>query len=213
MSNYGLQTTDYGLRRVNMPFYRKLGSVPRKRHIAHPHEPGYRGEGIHYEEVVTLAGFGRAYSICYHLRPPTRVVKIEPAGEVPLDLVPEESLRHHHLKSATIPVHGDPVTGRLPLFANDDVILARCRPDTPQADLFRNATADEVIFVHKGRGTLHTMFGPLPIRPFDYVVIPRCTTYLLEFDMAVQPDLLIIEGAGNIDIPAKYLNRDGQLRL
>src|SRR5438045_3484452 len=205
MSNYGLQTTDYGLRRVNMPFYRKLGSVPRKRHIAHPHEPGYRGEGIYYEEVVTLAGFGRAYSICYHLRPPTRVTKIEPAGEVALDIVPETTLRHHHLKSAGLKAQGDVITGRVPLFVNDDVVLARCRPTAPQASLFRNATADEIIFVHRGRGTLQTMFGPLPFRPFDYVVIPRCTTYLLEFDTNVQPDLLVIEAAGNIDIPAKYL--------
>ena len=44
--------------------------------------PGFRGEGIYYEEVVTAAGFGRAYSIVYHLRPPTRVRKIEPAGTV-----------------------------------------------------------------------------------------------------------------------------------
>src|SRR5262245_31500422 len=79
--------------------YRRLGSLPPKRHIAHRHEPGYRGEGIYYEEVVTLAGFGRAYSICYHLRPPTRVKKIEAAGEVPLDVIPEKTLRHHHLKS------------------------------------------------------------------------------------------------------------------
>src|SRR5437899_2339623 len=124
--------------------YLQLGSIPPKRHTAHAAKPGYKGEGIHYEEVVTLAGFGRAYSICYHLRPPTRVTKIEPAGEVPLELVPETTLRHHHLKSAAIAVQGDPVTGRVPLFANDDVILARCRPETPQADLFRNATADEV---------------------------------------------------------------------
>ena len=63
-----------------MPFYRKLGPLPRKRHTAHRREGGYRSEGIYYEEVVTLAGFGRAYSIAYHLRPPTRVRKVEPAG-------------------------------------------------------------------------------------------------------------------------------------
>ena len=49
---------------------------------AHKHEPGFRGEGIFYEEVMTTAGFGRAYSICYHLRPPTRVRKVEAAGEM-----------------------------------------------------------------------------------------------------------------------------------
>ncbi|MGC8641800.1 MAG: hypothetical protein ACP5XB_18180 [Isosphaeraceae bacterium] len=43
-----------------MPPYLRLGSVPRKRHTAHPHQPGFKNEGIHYEEVVTLAGFSRA---------------------------------------------------------------------------------------------------------------------------------------------------------
>ena len=38
-----------------MPPYMRLGSIARKRHIAHRHEPGYRGEGIYYEEVVTTA--------------------------------------------------------------------------------------------------------------------------------------------------------------
>jgi homogentisate 1,2-dioxygenase len=193
--------------------YIQLGSIPPKRHIILPAKPGYKNEGIYYEEVVTLAGFGRAYSICYHLRPPTRVVRIEAAGETTCDRAGETMLRHHHLKSGTLPREGDPIAGRVPLLVNDDVVLARCRPKSAQATLFRNASADEVIFVHRGRGTLHTMFGPLPFRPFDYVVIPRCTTYLLEFAADVPPDLLVIEAAGNVDIPAKYLNRDGQLRL
>src|SRR5438105_15657426 len=99
-----------------MPPYRKLGSVPRKRHIAHRREGGYRNEGIYYEEVVTTAGFGRAYSICYHLRPPTRVKKIEAAGSVPLEIFPQTVLRHHHLRTKDIKPSGhpaDPVQGRL----------------------------------------------------------------------------------------------------
>ena len=196
-----------------MPFYRKLGSVPRKRHIAHRAEPGYRNEGIHYEEVVTLNGFGRAYSICYHLRPPTRVRKIEPAGEVKVEAAEQNVLRHHHLKSGAMKAAGDPILGRVPVFFNEDVILSRCRPAKPQTELYRNADADEVIFVHHGQGTLHTMFGALPFKPFDYVVIPRCMTYRIEFEGDTPPDLLIIEAAGNISIPPNYLNPDGQLRL
>ena len=57
------------------------------------------------------------------------------------------------------------------------------------------------------------MFGVLPFKPFDYIVIPRCTTYRLEFDAGVQPDLLVIEATGNVGIPPRYLNPDGQLRL
>jgi homogentisate 1,2-dioxygenase len=198
-----------------MPVYLQHGSIPPKRHTAHKHEPGYRHEGIYYEEVVTTAGFGRAYSIVYHLRPPTRVKHVEPAGDALLQAVTQATLRHHHLKSGGIPVAGDPITGRLPLFFNRDVIMARCRPAQPQQELYRNADADEVLFIHKGRGQLLTMFGVLPIKPFDYVVVPRCTTYRLEFEPDVQPDLLIIEacGAGNIGFPARYLNPDGQFRL
>src|SRR3984957_11433436 len=99
-----------------MPPYLRIGSLPPKRHTAHRHEPGYRGEGIHYEEVVTTAGFGRAYSIAYHLRPPTRVRKIEPAGSTVPEIVREPVLRHHHLKSGGMRPQGDPVSGRLPLF-------------------------------------------------------------------------------------------------
>jgi homogentisate 1,2-dioxygenase len=196
-----------------MPPYRQLGSIPRKRHTAHRREPGYRGEGIHYEEVVTTAGFGRAYSIVYHLRPPTRVRKIEPAGEARVEAVQQPVLRHHHLKSKAIPAAGDPVTGRVPLLTNADVTLARCRPAQSQRELYRNATADEIVFVHHGRGTLQTMFGVLPFKPFDYVVIPKTTTYLLQFDPDAQPDLLVIEAAGTVHIPPRYVNPDGQLRL
>src|SRR5437879_809113 len=124
-----------------MPPYRKIGSVPPKRHIAHRHEPSFKGEGIYYEEVVTTAGFGRAYSVCYHLRPPTRVRKVEAAGTLPLDLVTEPALRHHHLRSASLKPGGDPITGRVPLLANDDVLVARCRPTERQAELYRNAAA------------------------------------------------------------------------
>src|SRR4051812_23074051 len=103
--------------REKMPPYRKVGSIPRKHHIAHRREagPGYRGEGIYYEEVVTLAGFGRAYSICYHLRPPTRVKKVESAGIVDLETVPESVLRHYHFQTRQLKPFGDAVTGRVPL--------------------------------------------------------------------------------------------------
>jgi homogentisate 1,2-dioxygenase len=196
-----------------MPPYRQIGSFPRKRHIAHRHEPGYRGEGIYYEEVITTAGFGRAYSIAYHLRPPTRVRKIEPVGELRVEAVEQPVLRHHHLTSGRMKRAGDPVTGRVPLIFNGDVLLSRCRPEAPQAELYRNAVADEILFVHKGRGTLTSLFGVLPLKPFDYVVIPHCTTYRLDFDPEIPPDLLVIESANNVVIPPRYLNPDGQIRL
>ncbi len=196
-----------------MPHYLSRGSVPKKRHTAHRTSPGFKQEGIFYEEVITTQGFSRAYSIAYHLRPPTRVNNIEPAGSLVVEAAEQTVLRHHHLKSGALPANGDPITGRVPMFTNADVTLWRCRPTQPQAELYRNALADEVVFIHKGGGRLLTAFGVLPFRPFDYVVIPRCTTYKLDFEAGTQPDLLVVEAAGQINIPPKYLNHDGQLRL
>ena len=107
-----------------MAYYRSIGSIPPKRHTAHRREGGHKDEGLYYEEVVTTAGFGRAYSIVYHLRPPTRVKKIEAAGAVNVDIVPQATLRHIHTKSGKMPRHGDPITGRVPVFSNADVTLS-----------------------------------------------------------------------------------------
>src|SRR5260370_27907184 len=194
-----------------MPPYLQRGKIPAKRHTALRREGRHKGEGIYYEEVVTTAGFGRAYSIVYHLRPPTRVTKIESAGIAPLEIVHEPALRHHHLKSGKMPKSGDPISGRVPVLANDDVTLSRCRPAPAHDELFRNACADEIIFVHHGKGTLHTMFGPLPFRACDYIVIPRTTTYRIVFEG--DADLLVIESTGSLTVPPHYVNPDGQIRM
>jgi homogentisate 1,2-dioxygenase len=196
-----------------MPPYLRLGAIPPKRHIAFPQQPGFENEGIHYEEVVTVGGFSHGYSIAYHLRPPTRVTRLEPAGTIASDFGDEAVLRHHHVKTKAIPRAGDPVSGRMVLFGNDDVTIGRCRPEQVQEELYRNADADEVLFVHRGTGELHTMFGRLPFHELDYLVIPRCTTYRIDFEPGCQPDLLVIEAAGKVSIPARYINPDGQIRL
>ena len=196
-----------------MPHYLSLGSLPRKRHIAHRVKPGYRNEGIYYEEVVSTQGFSRAHSIVYHMRPPTRVKHIEPAGGWQVTAAELPVLRHVHLKTKELPVSGDPIRGRVAMFTNSDVTVYRCRPAKPQEELFRNAVSEEIVFIHHGSGRLLTQFGVLSFKPYDYVVIPRCTTYQLEFDAGVQPDLLVIESPGSIGFPSRYLNPDGQFRL
>lgn len=197
-----------------MPPYLHHGSVPRKRHTALRREGGHRGEGIYYEEVITTGGFGRAYSIVYHLRPPTRVLSVESAGSLEIATAEQSTLRHHHLKTAAIPRAGDIITGRVSLLTNKDVTISRCRPAETQKELYRNASADEIVFIHRGQGVLRSMFGTVAFRPFDYLVIPTCTTYHLDFDnLSEAPDLLIIEAAGSVTVPSRYLNPDGQLKL
>ncbi len=196
-----------------MPRYLKFGTIPPKRHTANRTTPGFQNEGLFYEEVITTQGFSRAYSIVYHLRPPTRVKHIEPAGGWDVVAAEQPVLRHHHLRTKDMPVAGDPVRGRIAMFTNSDCTLYRCRPAEPQGELYRNAICDEIVFVHRGEGHLHTHFGVLPFKPCDYIVIPRCTTYRLDFAAGEQPDLLVVESRGSVDFPKRYLNPDGQFRL
>lgn len=196
-----------------MPHYLARGAIPPKRHTESPRIPGFLGEGIHYEEVVSTEGFSRAYSILYHLRPATRVTAIEPLPALSAPAAAELPLRHVHLHTAALARSGDVVLGRVPMFFNADVAIHRCRPAAAQAELYRNARDDEMLFVQAGSGRLETMFGSLPFRPLDYVVIPKCTTYRIDFDDPAAADLLVVEARGSLRFPKRYLNADGQLRL
>src|SRR3990170_1386369 len=115
--------------------YLRLGDVPKKRHIALKRDAArsFKGEGLCYEHVITTEGFDRAYSIRYHLRPPTRVKDVQVAGTLPLERTAELPLRVHHLRSNDLPRTGDLICGRVPLLFNADVACYRCRPAEAQA--------------------------------------------------------------------------------
>lgn len=196
-----------------MPPYVQRGSIPKKRHIAHKTESGFLGEGLYYEEVISSEGFSRAYSIAYHLKPPTRVLRIEDAGRRQLESVSDMPLRHVHVKTKEMQRTGDPIRGRVPMFFNADCLIARCRPAVQQAEYYRNAQQDEMIFVHSGTGRLESMYGELAFGPMDYLIVPKCTTYRLVFDDVAQADLLVVEARGTLGFPPRYINPDGQFRL
>jgi homogentisate 1,2-dioxygenase len=201
-----------------MPQYLRLGEIPRKHHVRFPRERGasFKGEGLHYEHVVTTEGFDRAYSILYHRKPPTRVKAVDLVREWAPRAAAPAPLRHHHLKSAGLSRAGDPYTGRVPLLFNQDMICSRCRPATAMADgfdFYRNGQFDDIIFVWKGAGWLESTFGRLPYRTEDYIVIPRGTTYRLVPDDIGQEDYLILESSHPVRLPARYLQPEGQIRM
>ena len=104
---------------------------------------------------------------------------------------------------------GDEVTGRRLLMWNADVEISLCRPTEQMDYFFRNGEGDEVIFVHEGSGTLETIFGELPYKEGDYVVIPRGTTY--RFRPEGEQRYLVFETPGLIEIPRRYRNQYGQI--
>src|SRR5947209_13944257 len=200
-----------------MSYYQKLGQIPRKHHIWFHRNgaPTYKDEGIAYEHVITTEGFNEAYSIMYHLRPPTRVRDVKLIKCEELKKVTDAPLRHHHLKAANVPRQGDLYTGRIPMLFNQDMIAYRHKPAKTYGEFeyYKNGGADEIIFVFKGSGTVESMFGKLRYRAEDYIVIPRGIAYRLVPDKVEEEDYLILESAGPVRIPRRYLNHEGQIRM
>ena len=187
-----------------MPFYQRLGAVPRKRHIQ------FRDNGtLLTEEVMGLEGFTGNESILYHLHSPCRVMDL--AGFEPIEReewLPDQHA-HRHFKTAGVEPSGDEITGRRVLLWNSDVEIALCRPAERMDYFFRNGEGDEVIFVHEGAGTLETTFGDVPYKEGDYVVVPRGTTYRFRPEGAQL--YLVFETPGLIEIPRRYRNEYGMI--
>jgi homogentisate 1,2-dioxygenase len=75
---------------------------------------------------------------------------------------------------------------------------------------YKNADADEVIFVHEGQGVLHTLYGDLPFGYGDYLVVPRGTIYQIELH-STDNRFFIVESFSPVRFPKKYLSKYGQL--
>jgi homogentisate 1,2-dioxygenase len=185
--------------------YHRLGEVPHKRHAQ------FRENGqLLVEEVLGFEGFSGNESILYHLQSPCRILE---AGEFePIrheEWVPDAHV-HRHLKTAHVDREGDPITGRRVLMWNDDVEVALCKPEEAGKGFYRNGEGDELIFVHEGSGVLETVFGRLPFRAHDYIVIPRGTTYRFTLHEGWQL-WLVFHTPGEIETPDRYRNRYGQL--
>jgi len=187
-----------------MPFYQRLGEVPAKRHVV------FREDGLLLtEEVMGLEGFTGNESILYHLQSPCRVAKLGGFESIVREEWVPEQHTHLHLKTYGIDEQGDEITGRRLLMWNNDVEISLCRPQQRMHYFFRNGEGDEVIFVHEGSGTLETIFGDLPYKEGDYIVIPRGTTY--RFDPKGAQRYLVFETPGLIEIPHRYRNEYGQI--
>jgi len=185
--------------------YAKLGDVPQKRHVQ------FRQNGnLLVEEVLGFEGFSGNESILYHLWSPCRVREV---GEFrPIEREEWVPDTHVHRLTDTNPVEpgGDFVTGRRLLQFNGDIEVSICKPTSEREGFYRNGEGDEVLFIHHGTGTVETIFGDVPYRPHDYVVIPRGTTYRVVPDDGDQV-WLCFHTPGEIETPNRYRNRYGQL--
>jgi homogentisate 1,2-dioxygenase len=189
-----------------MPTYHLMGEVPPKRHMVFRDVEGR----LLYEEIFGTEGFSGIYSILYHHNLPPASLRNELIGDLtprPLPLGPH---RHRHMRTARLEPGGDPVSGRRVLMFNRDVTVSAAAPRKAMDYFYKNGSADELIFVREGHGTLESMLGDVEFRPGDYVYIPRGTIYQLRLADS-SGELLVVEAAGAISVPKKYRNPFGQL--
>jgi homogentisate 1,2-dioxygenase len=168
------------------------------------------GTAVH-EELVSREGFSGPSSLLYHRHLPESAVDVSegPGDEIAMES--EQVHEHAHLEGFRLQEHGDIVTGRQWLLVNDDVRIGLAVPAQPQTALFANGSADEVLFVHRGSGTLHSQFGRLPFTRHDYLVIPRGTVYRVELDHLEDTRVLCMEVSAPVDCPDRYRSHSGQL--
>ncbi|GAB3936104.1 homogentisate 1,2-dioxygenase [Mucilaginibacter myungsuensis] len=190
-----------------MPIYHKLGQIPHKRHTVFRKPDG----GLYAEELMSTEGFSSLYSLVYHVYPPTIVKTLGEPYSVEPKIARAKYLKHTSLIGFNIKPADDYLESRKAVLVNNDLHISLAAPRHSMTDyFFKNAQADEVIFIHVGTGTLKTGFGDIRFGYGDYLVIPRGTIYQMQFDTE-DNRLFIVESFGPVRTPKRYRNQFGQL--
>lgn len=190
-----------------MPHYHSLGNFPHKRHTQFRKPDG----SLYSEQLFSTEGFSNDYSLLYHCHPPTFIIQTDTPIDVTPHIAEEKMLKHRCFEGFHVNPANDFLESRNPVLTNSDCTITLAAPQNGTGNYFyKNADADEVLFVHEGSGTVHTQYGELPFGYGDYIVLPRGTIYQISFQNE-NNRLFIVESHHPIRYPKKYLSTYGQL--
>ena len=188
-------------------FYYCLGQLPHKRHTQFRRPDG----GLYAEELFSTEGFSNDYTLMYHCHPPTQIIRTEAQFSVAPEVAEEKMLKHRCFEGFRVNPVKDFLESRIPVLVNNDCHIVLAAPEESMSGYFyKNADADEMIFVHEGSGVLKTMYGDIPFGYGDYLVIPRGIIYQIEF-AGTHNRLFIVESFSPIHFPKRYQSKYGQL--
>jgi homogentisate 1,2-dioxygenase len=157
-----------------MPIYHKLGEFPEKRHIQFEKPNG----GFYYEQLFGTEGFHGHSSLSYHVHRPTQVKEILKSYSVEPKIAIGKNIKSLLLKGFEVKPIDDFLDSRKDMLVNKDCIIGLAAPKKSLRDYFyKNADADEMLFIHKGKGKLRTMFGNIPFEYGDYLIIEKPSTW------------------------------------
>ncbi len=190
-----------------MAHYHSLGSIPHKRHTQFRKPDGK----LYSEQLFSTEGFSNDYSILYHNHPPTEIIRTDEPVNVQPRIAEEKMLKHRSFEGFKIKPEKDYLQSRKPVLVNNDCHIVLAAPQQSMTDYFyKNADADEMIFVHEGSGVLKTQYGKLQFGYGDYLVIPRGTIHQIDF-ATDNNRLFIVESFSPIRYPKRYVSKLGQL--
>lgn len=190
-----------------MPLYHYLGKIPHKRHTVFE-KPG---SGIYYEQLFGTEGFHGMSSLLYHVHRPTMIKSISDPVDVSPVAVVSKNIAPRMLQGMKVKPEDDFLQSRKVVLFNNDLNITLAAPKkSMQQYFYKNADADELIFVHEGSGKLRTHLGNLTFSYGDYLVIPRGMIYQLEFNDE-NNRLFIVESFSPVLTPKRYRNEFGQL--
>lgn len=190
-----------------MPLYHKLGRIPPKRHIQFEKPDG----GLYYEQLFGTIGFDGMSSLLYHVHRPTMVREILGVKDMTPRIAVAKNMKSRMLHGFKVQPKDDFLESRETLLVNKDIHIGVSAPRRSLSDYFyKNADADELLFIHEGSGTLRTLLGNIDFEYGDYLVIPRGMIYQIEFS-SEQNRILYAESFHPIYTPKRYRNWFGQL--
>jgi homogentisate 1,2-dioxygenase len=190
-----------------MPIYHKLGTFPNKRHIVTKTPEGR----MLYEQLFGTEGFNNHSSLSYHLHRPTQIKEILKSVDVTPKIAVSKNIRPMLLQGFQVPAKDDFIESRTPVFVNGDCTIGLAAPRKSMKDYFyKNGDADEMLFIHKGKGKLRTFFGNIPFEYGDYLIIPRGMIYQLEFETE-ENRIFYVESFAPFFTPKRYKSSSGQL--
>ena len=190
-----------------MPHYFSLGQIPHKRHTIFRKPDG----NLFLEQLVSTEGFSDNSSLVYHCQPPTAVNSIDPSYSVAPIVAENDNMQNRLFSGFDIPATDDYLESRIPVLVNNDVHISLAAPRTSMKSYYyKNSGADEMLFIHKGKGVLKTMYGNIPFGYGDHLVIPRGVIYQMEFATS-DNRLFIVESFTSLRFPKRYLSKSGQL--
>jgi homogentisate 1,2-dioxygenase len=190
-----------------MSHYYTLGKIPHKRHTQFRKPDG----SLYSEQLFSTEGFSDDYALLYHCHPPTMITQTDEPFDVSPRVAEEKMLKHRSFEGFKVKPEGDYLQSRKAVLVNSDCHIVLAAPQKSMTGYFyKNADADEMIFVHEGTGKVKTQYGELPFSYGDYIVLPRGTIYQIEFNDE-NNRLFIVESFSPLRFPKRYMSRFGQL--